>query len=91
MDAAQKVVRLSSKELEYLRTARFLSPSLVQILNTVTAARDNGCLLSVSRDVAEEFRSAFTHRLAAAGFGTDYEPNSEGSMLEELIDRFHLR
>jgi hypothetical protein len=91
MDATQKAVRLSSKELEYLKSARFLPPSLVQILNTVTAGRHDACLLSVSRDVAEEFRSAFTHRLAAAGLGTDYEPNAEGRMLEELIDRFHLR
>jgi len=91
MDATQKIVRLSNRELEYLKTARFLHPSLVQILNTVTAGRDDEFLLSVSRDVAEEFRSAFTHRLAAAVFGIDYEPNSEGRMIEELIDRFYLR
>lgn len=89
MDTTQKVVRLSSREFEYLKGARFLPPSLVQILDTVTAGRDDACRLSVSRDIAEEFRSAFTNRLAVAGFGADYESTSEGLMLEKLIDRFY--
>ena len=87
MDSMQKVVRLSSKELEYLKRARFLPASLAQILKTAMAGGDTNSL-SVSHDVAEEFRSALMHRVAVAGFGPDYEPTSEGWMLEELIDRF---
>ncbi len=88
MDVMQKVVRLSSKELEYLKGARFLSDSLLQSLKTV--ADGDAYSLYVSRTVAEDFRSAFMNRVAVAGFGPDYEPNSEGRMLEELIDRFYL-
>lgn len=90
MDATQKLVQLSSRELEDLKRACFLPASLVQILSTALVERNDAWFLSVSRDVAERFRSAFTDRLAAAGFGADYEPNSEGRMLEELIDRFYL-
>jgi hypothetical protein len=90
MDATQKPVQLSRSQFEYLKHARFLPAALAQLLSTALVERDDACVLSVSRDVAEEFRSAFTHRLAASGFGADYEPNSEGRMLEELIDRFHF-
>lgn len=91
MDTTPRTVRLASTELEYLRSARFLPPTLLQILNAVTVGRHGATLRSVSRDVAEEFRSALTHRLATAGFDADYEPNVEGRMLEELIDRFHFQ
>jgi hypothetical protein len=89
-DSTQKQVRLSSKELEYLTSASFLPATLVPILSTALVQRNDAFLLSVSRDVAEEFRSAFMHRVAVAGLGPDYEPNSEGRMLEELIDRFYF-
>jgi hypothetical protein len=90
MDTTQRVVLLSSKQMEYLKGARSLPASLVQILNTAVAGRGDTYSLSVSRDVAEEFRSALMHRVAVAGFGTDYEPNNEGKMLEDLIDRFYF-
>lgn len=90
MDTTQKlVVLLSSRQMEYLKGARFLPASLVLILDTSLAGSGEAYSLSVSRDVAEEFRSVLIHRVAVAGFGPDYEPNSEGRMLEELIDRFH--
>lgn len=91
MDTTQNHVQLSSEQLEYLKNARFLPASLVQILNRLVAGSGDVFVLSVSREVAEEFRSAFTNRLAVAGFGPEYELNSEGRMLEELIDRFYLR
>jgi hypothetical protein len=90
VESTQKQVRLSSKELDYLKNASFLPTALVRILSTARVQGKDAFLLSVSREVAEEFRSAFMHRVAVAGLGPDYEPNSEGRMLEELIDRFYF-
>jgi hypothetical protein len=43
---------------------------------------------SMTTEVAEHFRDCFTQRLAQAGFDSEYKLTSEGTMLEEFIDRF---
>ena len=86
----QKNIKLADRQLGYLKNARFLPASLVEILNTARAERNGMYVLSVSPAIAEDFRSAFSDRLATAGFNADFEPNSEGGMLEELIDCFYL-
>jgi hypothetical protein len=89
MNVAQKLIQLSSREMEYLRQASFLPPYLAEIIRSQSAS-EGSLSLQVSREVAEGFRSAFTDQLARGGFGVDYEPTSEGRMLEELIDRFYV-
>jgi hypothetical protein len=88
MDSDQRAARLSREELGYLKAAGFLPESLVQRLSTVEAETGDANLVVVSRGIAEEIRSALTRRLAATGFDADYELNSEGRLLEALIDRF---
>jgi hypothetical protein len=44
----------------------------------------------VTRDVAEELSDLFTERLAKVGFDSNYQVNSEGDLLEQLIDRFFI-
>ncbi|HEU4624571.1 MAG TPA: hypothetical protein VFS52_07410 [Steroidobacteraceae bacterium] len=44
----------------------------------------------VTKEIAEHFRTSFTERLAKAGFDSNYEPNYEGKLLEDLIDRFYF-
>ena len=90
MNVAQRLIRLSRNEVEYLRQASFLPSHLVEIVRFAESASEGSLFLRVSRDAAEGFRSAFTDRLAKVGFGVDYELTGEGSLLEDLIDRFYV-
>jgi hypothetical protein len=88
MTAERKIVQLSARELLYLKNTNFLPPALAQIVGTARPVGGDRYLVDVAPEVAEEFRSTFTNRLANVGFDAAYEPTSEGKMLEELIDAF---
>jgi hypothetical protein len=90
MNVAENRIQLSRRQVEYLRQSSFLPASLGQIVEAAAPAEDGARVLRISREVAEEFRSAFTDQLAKVGFGADYGPTSDGRILEELIDRFFL-
>lgn len=90
MVASVTAVNLFPDEIEYFRKANFLAPHLVAALEAAECEGDTRFVLKISRDRAEEFRSAMTERLAKVGFDDNYEPTSEGSLLEELIDRFYV-
>jgi hypothetical protein len=89
MPASEITVQLSPRELLYLKNTDFLPVSLSDIINAAQSLGSDRHTVQISRDVAEQFRSAFTERLAKAGFDADYEPTSEGELLEQLIDRFY--
>ena len=88
MNEAQKRIQISGRELAYLRRASFLPSHLAYVIGSAQIETNGARYLTVARDVAEAFRSAFTDRLAKGGFGGAYELTPEGRMLEELIDRF---
>jgi len=90
VNVAEKRIYLSRRQVEYLRQASFLPAELAQIVEAVKSEGHEVRVICVSCEVAEEFRSAFTDRLAKVGFDADYEPTDEGRILEELIDRFFL-
>jgi hypothetical protein len=90
MDVAEKRIHLSKRHVEYLRQSSFLPASLARLVEAVGSEGDEARVIRVSQEVAEKFRSAFTDQLAKVGFGVDYQPTSEGRILEELIDRFFL-
>jgi len=89
MTDQHKEIRVSRQELQYLRDSDFLPNPLLNAVESVKEESDGAATLSVSRVLAEGFRAAFTDRLARVGFRTDYEPTSEGELLERLIDRFY--
>jgi len=88
MSSRIRRVRLSSRELLYLRSASFLSTHLLRVIEGGEELGGGRYQFEVSPELAEQFRSAFTKRLAKVGFDATYEPNREGVLLEELIDRF---
>ena len=90
MTEKKRMVELSSQQLMYLRNTNFLPALLVQLVATAKTSKAK-YHVPVSRDTAEQFRDAFTNRLAKVGFDANYEPTSEGKVLEELIDRFYFR
>jgi hypothetical protein len=78
-------VRLSAPQRRYLLGADYLPADLRAI---IAAETFGGMTLELDRDLAERFRSAFTERLAQAGFDANYELTGEGTALEELIEAF---
>ncbi len=80
-------VKLTSQELDYIRS--IIPDELMSILNLCLCSMNhNSFMLSLSKKNSGQFRSFFTEELAKHGFNDNYLPNSEGYMLESLIDRF---
>ena len=90
MDGPTRSVRLSAAQRTYLLGADYLPADLRGVITAETAAPtgSGGVTLELDPDFAERFRSAFTERLAGAGFDPTYELTDEGAVLEELIDAF---
>lgn len=90
MIASVSTVRLSSKEMFYLKNTAFLGEALARIIDAADVQEKDVCVVHVSQSIAEEFRSAFTDRLARTGFNSTYDLTREGELLEQLIDKFSL-
>lgn len=80
-------ISISESQLDYLRQSTFLPKELALVVQRVEPGA-KGATIMLEQDVVEEFRTAFTERLAACGFDMTYRPNREGRHLEELIDVF---
>lgn len=83
-------VELSDREVTYLGSTSFLPQELADLILKARHGGDNQNVIAVTPEIAERFREVFTERLARVGFGPDYEPTSEGKLLEGLIDRFFV-
>jgi hypothetical protein len=88
VNTPQSVVKIFARELMYLRNMNFLPEDLLQIINASCSIDKGAFTLSLSHEMTERFRSIFTERLAKVGFDENYGLTNEGSILEELIDRF---
>lgn len=90
MSANFVTIRLSRQEIDYLINANFLGPLQIDEVRAAESSNDASAVLRVSRDLAEEFREAFTNELAKVGFDENYNLTAEGRILEDLIDRFNI-
>lgn len=88
MSSEKRTIELSRQEITYLRDVKFLPATLARIIERTDIASNECGTVLVTKEVAEHFRTSFTERLAKAGFDSNYEPNYEGKLLDELIDRF---
>jgi hypothetical protein len=87
--SSRRRVHLTSQQLRYLASASYLSKSLRGCVSRVLTSPEGQSSLDIDPRLAEEFRSAFTDRLAAVGFDASYDLNEEGKLLEDLIDAFN--
>jgi hypothetical protein len=85
-----KAVRLSVEEADYLAKPTCEDKSFAALLSGYPEILVNGRAVTLSGPLAEMLRAYFAERLARVGFDTDYEPNTEGQLLERLIDTFFL-
>ncbi len=84
------MVTLDARDVVYLKNTTFLPLPLVQVLEAIALSPRTSHELLISPEMAEEYRSAFTLRLARVGFDADYGPTAEGRILEDLIDKFFI-
>lgn len=92
MDMAQNYeFRLSTKEVDYLRQLASRDESFARLLRFEEALPDRKVIIRLNRAEAGQLRECLGTDLAAVGFDKDYEPNEQGQMLEDLIDRFFIR
>ena len=52
--------------------------------------KENGYLLSLSEDEADDIRNLCGDQLVFAGLDEDYNPNQEGEILQNLMDKFFV-
>jgi hypothetical protein len=83
--------KVSVKEADYLKQLASREELLTGLLKFQDGGRSNKLIIRLSRAEAEQLRECLTTQLAAVGFDEDYEPNEQGQMLEDLIDRFFIR
>lgn len=79
------MIRLSSREIDFLLGVLALPPHLVERLR---GAKDQGG--SIEDDDADALRDLCGERLQTRGFGPAYEPTEEGRQLERIIDRLFV-
>lgn len=78
-------ILLSADQADYLTSTTYL-PARLHAAATAGATPGHGRTLDLDEATAEALLSAFTARLATAGFDDYDEPTAEGLVLEDLVD-----
>src|SRR4051794_13112911 len=68
MSANFVTIKLPRREIHYLINAKFLSPLHIEAVRAAQSSSGGSAVLKLSRNLAEEFREAFTNELAKVGF-----------------------
>jgi hypothetical protein len=84
----QKSVQLSARQLMYLKNTSFLPDLLAAVIQNAPHLGTEKYVLKIAPEMAREFRSAFTCRLAKLALDSRYDPTTEGVILEQLLERF---
>lgn len=82
---------VSAKELEYLKQLASRDESFARLLKNPEVPSGQKPVIRLTRPEAEQLREYLMSRMDKSGFDQNYEPNSEGKILEELTDRFFVR
>lgn len=86
----RKRISISPAGAEYLARLHATDGAFAQLLRRDSGISIEGNSVLLSRGSAETLRAFFTEKLAKVGFDERYAANPEGSILEELIDRFFM-
>ncbi len=86
-------IRLTKEEFDYAASAPFISESFrKEIVDGAQKHSQGGVgreqvVVKVTEDTADEIRSLCEDQLNIAGFNIDYTLNSEGKILNSLLDK----
>src|SRR5512136_2952361 len=81
-------VRLEIKELNYLLNKNLVPAELERKLTSIAKESGENAFLHLTDEEADSLRDACGEQLQRIGFDKDYEPTDEGTILEDLIDKF---
>jgi len=81
-------VKLKIKELNYLLSKNFVPTELERKLTSIAKGGGENDFLHLTDEEADSLRDACGEQLQRVGFDKDYEPTDEGTILEDLIDKF---
>ena len=90
MNKEKHKFNLSRDELNFLRQLALHDYSISRLLMREQSPLSDDLTIQLNLAQAEQLREFLTERLAATGFKEDYSPNTQGKMLEALIDRFYI-
>jgi hypothetical protein len=83
--------QVSVSEANCLKQLATCDESVARLLKFEEGGCSTKLTLLLNREEARLVREALTTQLAAVGFDENYEPNEQGKMLEDLIDKFFIR
>jgi hypothetical protein len=89
MSNTQLRFELSSGELAFLKQLAKRERSLERLFSQKQTMVGVKYIITLGRADAEELRGHLTELLAKIGFDSNYSPNEQGQILEELIDRLY--
>jgi hypothetical protein len=84
-----EIFDLSTEEAKYISELASRDESFACLVRDHHGIRINRRAVVLEGVDPELLRDYFTERLAKVGFDDAYKPNSEGAMLEALIDKFY--
>jgi hypothetical protein len=82
--------KLKPNEWEYLQRLAKDDAELANLLQSHEKTHGARVIVTLSRDEAELIRERLEKRLILVGFDENYNPNEEGRMCEDLIDKFFI-
>ena len=81
---------LTNQELIYLKSRKFLSKPLFDIVDTAKKNNTAKYRLLIPEDDMDKIRNLCGEQLQLIGFDKDYNLTKDGEMLENLIDVFYI-
>ncbi len=83
-------VNLSVEEYNLLNSKKFLNSNLMTRIKNAFLTKNNSYVLEISEEDADTIRDLCGEQLQKIGFDENYNPTSEGLILESLIDKFFV-
>jgi hypothetical protein len=90
MNNAEVSIKVSVEAVEHLVKTGLLLPADSPALWQFEAVNAEMGWLHLRRAMTEPIRDALTVQLAERGLDEAYEPNAEGRLIEDLIDRLFV-
>ncbi|MFZ2315430.1 MAG: hypothetical protein WAW86_07215 [Gammaproteobacteria bacterium] len=82
------IIKLKKFEYDLLINNKFISEEAKKIVNEVCEESRGIYCITLNDDVADEINENIVEQFQCSGIGGDGEPNSEGLVIEGLIDKF---
>ena len=81
---------LNTEEINYLNEKKFLTPKLMEYIKFATKISSENYAIDIDENDALKIREKCADELMICGFDDNYTPTHEGTILENLIDKFYV-